>query len=89
MALTDRIRQTAIEVAKRMMRQAENDGNIEAASLAAQRLARFEPQIGGTLQCPTCWIQYGSQAPLVAIPGINPAISPEFRCEGCDFSTST
>jgi hypothetical protein len=85
MALTDRIRQTAIEVAKRMTRHAENDGNIEAASLAAQRLARFEPEIGGTLHCPTCWIQYGSLAPLVAVPAVSPAATLGFKCEGCDF----
>jgi hypothetical protein len=84
MSLADRVRAAAISVAEKVKRQAERDGDIEGASPAYERLARFEPEISGTLQCPTCWIQYGAQAPLVAVPAVNPA-APAFECEGCDF----
>ncbi len=79
------VRKAASEFANEVRRRAETK---EAADLAYERLARFEPEIGGTLQCPGCWIHYGSQAPLVDIPAINPAMTPGFRCEGCDFSLS-
>ena len=79
------VRKAASEFANEVRRRAETK---EAADLAYERLARFEPEIGGTLQCPGCWIHYGSQAPLVAIPAINPATTPGFGCEGCDFSLS-
>ena len=75
----------AIRAEEKVKRQAEADGNVEGASVAYERLARFEPEIDGTLQCPTCWIQHGSQAPLVAIPAVSPAPTVRFKCEGCDF----
>jgi hypothetical protein len=57
MSFADQVRAAAIRAAERIKRQAEADGNVEGASVAYERLARFEPEIGGTLQCPTCWIQ--------------------------------
>ena len=85
MSFADLIRAAAIRAAEKVKRQAEADGNVEGASLAYERLARFEPEIGGTFQCPTCRIQYGGQAPLVAIPAVSPAPTVRFKCEGCDF----
>jgi hypothetical protein len=85
MSFADQVRAAAIRAAERIKRQAEADGNVEGASVAYERLARFEPEIGGTLQCPTCWIQYGSQASLVAIPAVAPTPTVRFSCEGCDF----
>jgi hypothetical protein len=88
MPRTDEVRKAAGEIAKEIERRAEAAGQSDAASLAYQRLASFQPVIGGTLQCPNCWMHYGSQAPLVAIPAINPATTPGFGCEGCDFTVS-
>jgi hypothetical protein len=88
MSFADQVRKAAGELAKKVGSRAEAAGEPEAASLAYQRLASFQPEIGGVLQCPECWIHWGSQAPLVGIPAINPATTPGFRCEGCDFSTS-
>jgi hypothetical protein len=88
MAGADELRKAAGEIAKEVGRRAEAAGQRDAASVAYQRLATFQPEIGGTLQCPSCWIHYGSQAPLVAIPAINPAATPGFSCGGCDFSVS-
>jgi hypothetical protein len=88
MSGADEVRKAAGEIAKEFGRSAEAAGQSDAVSLAYQRLATFQPEIGGVLQCPGCWIHYGSQAPLVAIPAINPASTPGFGCEGCDFSVS-
>jgi hypothetical protein len=88
MSFADQVRKAADEIAKKVGRHAEAAGQSDAASLAYQRLATFQPEIGGVLQCPECWIHWGSQAPLVAIPAINPAATPGFGCEGCDFSVS-
>jgi hypothetical protein len=85
MSFAERIRAAAIRAAERVKRQAEADGDIEGASVAYERLAQFEPEIGGTLQCPTCWIRYGSQAPLIAIPAVSPAPTVRLKCERCDF----
>ena len=85
MSFADRIRTAATRAAERIKRQAEADGDVEGASLAYERLARFEPEIGGILQCPMCRIQYGAQAPLVAISAVSPGPTVRFKCEGCDF----
>ncbi len=86
MSFADQVRKAAGELAKKVGGRAEAAGETGTASLAYQRLASFQPEIGGVLQCPECWIHWGSQAPLVAIPAINPATTPSFGCEGCDFS---
>jgi|ERR1700733_10959367 hypothetical protein len=88
MSFADEVRKAAGEIAKKVGLRAEVAGQSDDASLAYQRLASFQPEIGGVLQCPGCWIHWGSQAPLVAIPAINPATTPGFGCEGCDFSVS-
>jgi hypothetical protein len=88
MSRADEVRTAAGEIAKEVARRAEAARQHDTASLAYQRLASFQPAIGGILQCPGCWIHYGSQAPLVAIPAINPATTPGFGCEGCDFTLS-
>jgi hypothetical protein len=88
MSFADQVRKAAGEIAKKFGLRAEAAGQTETASLGYQRLASFQPEIGGVLQCPECWIHYGSQAPLVAIPAINPATTLGFGCGGCDFSVS-
>ena len=86
MSFADRVRAAAIRTAEKVKRKAEVDGDIEGASFAYERLAWFEPEVSGTLQCPTCWIQCGSQAPLVAIPAVSPAPTIRFKCERCEFN---
>jgi hypothetical protein len=88
MSFADEVRKAAGEIAKKVGLRAEAAGQSDASSLAYQRLASFQPEIGGVLQCPGCWMHWGSQAPLVAIPAINPATTPGFGCDGCDFSVS-
>jgi hypothetical protein len=84
MSFAERVRAAAAALTKSLQQGAATKEQDDAAILAAQRLATFQPEIGGTLQCPECWIQYGSMAPLVAVPGVAPG-APAFRCEGCDF----
>jgi hypothetical protein len=85
MFLAEQVRVAAMRAVEKIRRQAEADGNIEGASLAYERLARFEPEIGGTLRCPACWIQHGAKTALVMIPAVAPASTSRFKCEGCDF----
>jgi hypothetical protein len=85
MLFAEQVRVAAMRAAEKIRRQAEADGDIEGASLAYERLARFEPEIHGTLQCPACWIQHGTQTALVMMPALGPAATTRFKCEGCDF----
>jgi hypothetical protein len=45
----------------------ELEAEIRAVNLAQERLARFQPEIGGSLQCPRCWLQDELQSPLTKI----------------------
>ena len=85
MSYATQLRMAASEIANKAKRDAETQAQLDAAQLAYQRLAQFEPVIGGTLQCPGCWIGYGSHAPLVAVPGVSPGAPDVFRCSGCGF----
>jgi hypothetical protein len=84
MSYAERVRAAAVAFAEKLNQRANTKEQQDEASLAGQRLASFQPVIGGTLQCPECWVQYGSLAPLVAVPAAAPG-APPFRCEGCDF----
>jgi hypothetical protein len=84
MSYAERVRAAATGLAKTLKQAAETQEQQDAANLAYQRAVSFQPEIGGMLHCPECWIQYGSLAPLVAVPGVAPG-APAFRCEGCDF----
>ena len=59
------VRKAASEIANEVGRHAETK---EAADLAYERLVRFEPEIGGTLQSQ---LTADHGAPLVTIPAIN------------------
>ena len=74
-----KLRMAASEIANKAKRDAETQAQLDAANLAYERLARFEPVIGGALQCPGCWIEYGSHAPLVAVAGISAGAPPAWR----------
>jgi len=57
-----------------------------AANLSSKRLANFEPEIGGHLQCPHCWIDNETRSRLDPIPGT--AGEDMFRCVECHFEIS-
>jgi hypothetical protein len=85
MSHATQLRMAASEITNKAKRDAATQAQLDAAQLAYQRLAQFEPAIGGTLQCPGCWIEYCSHAPLVAVTGISPGAPDAFRCNGCGF----
>jgi hypothetical protein len=80
-----KLRMAASEIANKAKRDAKTQAQIDAANLAYERFTQFKPEIGGVLQCPGCWIEYGSHAPLVAVAGINAGAPDAFRCNGCGF----
>ena len=47
------------------------EDKLHHANLAHDRLANFQPEIGGKFQCPHCWITVGKRAHLVTINSDN------------------
>jgi hypothetical protein len=73
---------------KRELAEIETRKSKIAANLARERLASFQPEIGGDLQCPRCWIDHEMRASLVAIPATGPSKEDAFRCHACGFDLS-
>jgi hypothetical protein len=74
MSIEDKIRQLANETAARVQKRATylhneyleaekfaaaKKAEFDFANLAPDRVASFQPEIGGQLQCPFCWIEKG------------------------------
>jgi hypothetical protein len=74
------------ELADMKEQKADIEGRIHAARLAHERLASFQPEIDGNLQCPRCWIEHARQSPLAAIPCTESEES--FRCHVCNLGLS-
>lgn len=73
---------------KRQLRELEThkaqiESQLQETNLALDRLASFEPERGGDLQCPGCWIAQGVHSPLIPMPGTKGASI--FRCASCHF----
>ena len=49
-------------------RLAQIEAQLDAAKLYHQRLPHFEPEIGGNLQCPRCWVLNETKTTLTPIP---------------------
>jgi transposase-like protein len=54
---------------------------LASARLATERLYHFQPEIGGKLQCPRCWIDNELRTALSPIPSITE--DDRFRCHIC------
>jgi hypothetical protein len=67
--------------------QTEVEAKLRAVNLSSTRLANFEPEIEGHLQCPHCWIDNKMQSRLNPMPGT--AGEDMFRCDECHFEIST
>jgi hypothetical protein len=74
------------ELADMKVQKADIEAQLHAAHLAHERLANFQPEIGGNLQCPRCWIEHAKQSPLVSIPSTDGEDS--FRCHTCNLDLS-
>jgi hypothetical protein len=74
------------ELADMNEQKADIEARIHAAHLAHGRLATFQAEIDGNLQCPRCWIEHAREAPLAAIPSTEGDES--FRCHTCNLGLS-
>jgi hypothetical protein len=68
-------------------RKGETESALRFAQSAVDRVDRFDPEIGGDLQCPDCWINNGVRSKLVSIPSDSEI--DWFRCETCHQKLST
>jgi transposase-like protein len=74
------------ELANIKARKAEMEAYLHSTTLLQERLARFQPEIGGSLQCPRCWVDRETRSSLTEGPGTEKEHS--FRCHKCGFDLS-
>jgi len=72
------------ELADVMARKAEIEAHLASTTLLQDRLARFQPEIGGRLQCPRCWVDRETRSSLIWAPSTEREDS--FRCDKCGFA---
>ena len=63
------IGQLKAEIAQLEDRKSQIQSQLVAAVVCRERLSRFQPEIGGVFQCPSCWIRNELRSPLKAIGG--------------------
>ena len=49
-------------------RKAEIEAHLHSTTVLQERLARFQPEIGGCLQCPRCWVDREMRSSLTRAP---------------------
>jgi hypothetical protein len=74
------------ELADIMARKAEIEAHLHSTTVLQGRLGRFEPEIGGSLQCPRCWVDRETRSSLSGAPSTEKEDS--FRCHKCGFDLS-
>jgi len=74
------------ELAELMTHKAEIEAHLHSATLLQERLACFQPEIGGCLQCPRCWVDRKTRSSLTEAPSTEKVDS--FRCLKCGFDLS-
>jgi hypothetical protein len=74
------------ELAGIKARKAEIEAHLHSTTLRRKRLARFRPEIGGSLQCPRCWVDRETRSSLTEALGTEKENS--FRCHRCGFDLS-
>jgi transposase-like protein len=74
------------ELANIKARKAELEAYLHSTTLLQERLARFQSEIGGSLQCPRCWVDRETRSSLAEGPGTEKEDS--FRCHKCGFDLS-
>lgn len=62
-------------------RLAQIQAQLDAAKLYHQRLPHFVPEIGGDLQCPSCWVLRETKTSLT--PVASKTEDDHFRCRQC------
>lgn len=66
--------------------KAEAEAALQLARSAIQRFDNFNPNIGGDLLCPDCWIYRDISSILIPIPSETDA--DLFRCKTCHMEIS-
>jgi hypothetical protein len=73
------------ELAEVESRKAGIEAHLHSAMLLQERLARFQPEIDGKLQCPRCWVDREMQSSLTNALGTE---KDTLRCHRCGFDLS-
>lgn len=88
--IADRLQQRALrletEIAKLEQEVTEKKAQRDMAHLAPERTRDFQPELGGHLQCPRCWIEDEVRSPMPPISGS--ADEDRFRCSKCHYELS-
>jgi len=71
------------ELADITARKAEIETHLRSTTVLQDRLARFQPEDGGSLQCPRCWVDRETRSSLARAPGTG--LEDSFRCLKCGF----
>jgi hypothetical protein len=74
------------ELAGIMARKAEIEAHLRSTTVLQERLVRFQPEIGRSLQCPRCWVDRETRSSLTEAPSMEKEDS--FRCHKCGFDLS-
>jgi len=83
--LRGRIEQLRKQYLEAKARADELKAQIDAASIAVERVADFKPKIYGLYQCPHCWVNQNQQVPMISGPSENK--NEIFRCSRCGHIT--
>jgi transposase-like protein len=67
-------------------RKTEIEAHLHSTTVLQERLARFQPEIGGCLQCPRCWVDREMRSSLTRAPSTEKEDS--FKCHTCGFELS-
>jgi hypothetical protein len=67
------------ELADMTARRAEIEAHLHSTTVLQERLVRFQPEIGGSLQCPRCWVDRETRSSLTEAPSSEKEDS--FRCQ--------
>ena len=67
-------------------RRLDIETKLNASNLSQQRLANFQPEIGGQFQCPVCWVQDETRSALRPVSGTD--TEDIFECRKCHFELS-
>ena len=70
-----------IEEAEQLKKTAQSE--LDMAKAAASQADTFEPEVGGTYQCPYCWVRRDTRSALKPIPSSESNVD-RFRCVTCD-----
>jgi hypothetical protein len=74
------------ELADIKTRKAEIEAHLHSATLLRERLARFQAEIDGRLQCPRCWVDREMRSSLAEASGTEE--EDGLRCHKCGFDLS-